>query len=66
MVKLDLSKKHVCGELTRSRLERYRKEVENLLKREIRKEIETFGKALVGLIDRYLEKEMEEKSEHDE
>lgn len=65
MVKLDLSKKHVCGELTRSRLERYRKEVENLFKREISKETKTFGKALVGLIDRYLER-MEEKSEHDE
>lgn len=38
-------------------LERRRRQVEKLLKGELSDEMKTFGKALVGLIDRYLKEE---------
>lgn len=57
MVKMDLRRKNTDGRLTRSRLESHRKQVEKLLKGELSDEMKTFGKALVGLIDRYLKEE---------
>lgn len=38
-------------------LERRRRQVEKLTKQQERDEMKTFGKALVGLIDRYLKEE---------
>lgn len=38
-------------------LERRRRQVEKLTKQQDRDEMKTFGKALLGLIDRYLEEE---------